>query len=630
MIRLAFDVATSKRLLALRWLLVTVWALSACTEQPLGTAPDEAAPVISRFAAAPAVSSTGSPVGLSWQVSGAESLTLWPDDVDVTGQTAFVVAPRASTTYRLVAENRFGSSRRDVRVEVREPEPIPGAPIVIAFSADPSSVPPGGSVTLSWVVDGATSLELRPGGLDVSEMTSVEVLPTVTTIYVLAATNSAGTTEVAREVVVVTATGEPFAVLVAGQSNAQGVNLAAEDARDFIRARSGVQMLGNDYVWKDAYEPLDDCVGQVDLVSMDPASGCSSFSRNTSGVSFGVSLGNSLSLVTGGPVYMIPAALGGSSLTAWRAVDADDTSTLFGSAITRARLAETQKDASLGRRSGGDAYGAVVWYQGESETTSLSKTTPFVRNTGDLLDAFERELGAPIVLVQLSRRGEAGSGDFVSRNLVYQKVREQQRLMTTGARQPTSSGEVSPSARDRTYLVVTHDLPMSDGRHLSAEGQVELGRRIGLAIRAYLWGEATEGSGPRLERVTKESATVIQVHADRALAPPATSSGAAYGGYFAVFADGAEVAIASIGLEPGNDTVIRITLARAVSGTPQVRYMPPPGTLTDFALDVVRAASCDEPMPGTTHCLPMPAFGFVVADETMQGLRLFYEPDVVE
>ena len=66
-------------------------------------------------------------------------------------------------------------------------------PRIIRFSGSPTSVAPGGAVSLCWQVENATSISLAPGGmsgLKASDCTSVT--PSQTTNYTLTAGNSAG------------------------------------------------------------------------------------------------------------------------------------------------------------------------------------------------------------------------------------------------------------------------------------------------------------------------------------------------------------------------------------------------------------------------------------------------------
>nr|MBA2666903.1 hypothetical protein [Trueperaceae bacterium] len=233
------------------------------------------------------------------------------------------------------------------------------------------------------------------------------------------------------------------------------------------------------------------------------------------------------------------------------------------------------------------------------------------------------------ILVQLPRRGPTGETndpDASKRNLLYQRVRETQRAMARGALD--ASGDVTPQAEAGRHLVVTHDLPLhpGDGRHLAATAQLELGRRVALAVRDHLLGEGVDGSGPQLQRVEKVSNTLVRVHTDRAVAPPGTSGPDAYSGYFRLFSGGAAVPVTFIERDPVDTRVIRLGIA-ATPGAVEVRYMPPPAPLNEVALDVVRSATCTEPMPGTSACLPMAAFGAAVTEATLTALRLLYLGD---
>jgi hypothetical protein len=575
-------------------------------------------PTIDSFTAAPdTVAAAGETVTLSWEVSGATSLLLEPGSVDVTGLAQTTVAPDATTSYVLYATNANGTTARTVQVRVGT------VPVIHAFGTVHGVVNPGLSATLTWQVSEAESLTLfGPGlgaGLAVDALTAytLDALPAGAT-FTLVARN--GSNEVASAPVVAARFVPAVSVLFAGQSNATGRNIPYEEAFAFIQAEDDVHMFGNDYVWKGAYEPLDDCAGQVDSVSDDmhpDGSFC------YSAVSAGVSLGNHLSAATGGSVFLIPAGLGGSETTRWLPSPSDPfaRSTLFGSAAHRARHAHWDRGAPLGHTVDDAAFGAVFWYQGESDTGSVAATDQFAVNTAAIFDRFQSPevLDAPIIIAQLSSRGR---GDL--RNELWQRVRETQRRMETGARTP--SGGVTTESAPRRHLVVTHDLPMVDNSHLSPIGQRELGRRIALAIREHLHGELVDGTGPRLSHIAHHVGTkIVRVHADRAILPPKTTTAAAYSNYFAVFAGGQKRAIESIVLE--SDRVVRITLQEDTTGPVEVRYMPPRETPTTYKIDVIRSATCSHPMPETSLCLPMPAFGAASDEATQQLLRTFVADD---
>ena len=51
-------------------------------------------------------------------------------------------------------------------------------------------------------------------------------------------------------------------------------------------------------------------------------------------------------------------------------------------------------------------------------------------------------------------------------------------------------------------MVVAFDLPLGDGLHLSGEAKRILGLRFALAMRQHVYGEAVDGTGPRLVSVS--------------------------------------------------------------------------------------------------------------------------------
>jgi hypothetical protein len=68
-------------------------------------------------------------------------------------------------------------------------------PVILTFTANPATIAPGGTSTLSWEVIGATQLSISPGIGPVSG-TSVAVQPATRTEYTLTASNAAGTATV--------------------------------------------------------------------------------------------------------------------------------------------------------------------------------------------------------------------------------------------------------------------------------------------------------------------------------------------------------------------------------------------------------------------------------------------------
>ena len=397
-------------------------------------------------------------------------------------------------------------------------------------------------------------------------------------------------------------------VLIAGQSNAVGFGEALLGWPETPFA--GVRMLGNDYVWKDAAEPLDDPTGQVDLVSRE-------FGAR---YSLGTRLGNLLHAATGFETYLIPSSLGGSRVTSpvgawgsWRpAVDTLDRGTLFGSTVYRARVSANLSPnpvsgANLPAEAG--PVTALVWFQGESDAYQAAHRDAFVSATNHVMDAFATEIVAPTIYVQLTTH----HGEVANRQ--QHAIAELQRWLETG---------FGAAARPGFHMVVSHDLPRSDWIHLSAFGQRLLAERVDLAIREHVLGEAVDGTGPRLEELTWSGVTV-RLRTTRTLA-----TGALDPARFTVFEgppsgdlDGAgygtnTVAITGVERDPSDPRGVRITLARTPAQTPHVRYMAPPltgppnstpsdpQTWEQVAVGVVRAAQASGP---SGIGLPLPAFG---------------------
>jgi hypothetical protein len=149
-------------------------------------------PAIQAFSATPDSLNTGATARLKWSAPGATWFYVEADVGNDPGQfftTSAVVKPAATTTYTLTAHNAAGTDVKTLVVPVAAPLP---KPTISSFTAAPSSVVVGGATTLSWAVNGATSLAISP---DVGAVagTRVTVSPTTTTTYTLTAKNSGGT-----------------------------------------------------------------------------------------------------------------------------------------------------------------------------------------------------------------------------------------------------------------------------------------------------------------------------------------------------------------------------------------------------------------------------------------------------
>jgi len=412
-------------------------------------------------------------------------------------------------------------------------------------------------------------------------------------------------------------------ILVAGQSNAVGWD--GNVPSDMVTPADWpeVRMLGNDYVWKGAYEPGDDATGQLDIVSVDAGAGASP----------GVELGRQLAYAPAGSpaagrlVYLIPAALGGSGLSAWNSgVPDTDRSKLFGSAAYRGLMSVGLR-ADPTTANDFDAEGgpvmAVYWYQGETDSRGNTLRNNFSAFTVAVWDGFRTRLDdsgrEPVVIyAQLASHGTSVNGTAgVVLHRQHADVAERQRRLEQGAWvTPTAALDpataIAPQAN--SHMVVTHDLPRSDRIHLSAEGQRELGQRIALAVREHVLGEAVDGTGPRIVDASS-SGNVVTIVTDQVISQTSAPGSSGYADYFTVY-DGppdpgdvdAEVygtntvAITDVRRDPANDHAVRITLASSPSTTPYVRYMRP-------FVDSVTAPRIQDVVRGEASGLPLPAFG---------------------
>jgi hypothetical protein len=169
--------------LAMLALLLALWAYT----RPL---PVE----IVEFAAQPAQITAGETTTLSWTVRNADKVLIEPGlgEFDPNQTRSVQVQPQTTTTYRLIARNRYGEQMREVVVIVQN-APEPPAPVITSFYAEPLQIKRGESVLLRWETQNATELILIPPGQKLDPaMPGFEHRPSRTTEYELIARNAVG------------------------------------------------------------------------------------------------------------------------------------------------------------------------------------------------------------------------------------------------------------------------------------------------------------------------------------------------------------------------------------------------------------------------------------------------------
>jgi hypothetical protein len=149
------------------------------------------APVLT-FSASPTSITNGSSTTLTWSTANATSCTSsggWSGARAASG--SLVVSPTATTTYTLSCTGAGGTDVESVIVSVTS---APGTPAPVAtFSASPTTVSSGGSVTLTWSSTNANTCTGTNFSTSNATSGSAIVNPTTNTTYTLTCTGAGGT-----------------------------------------------------------------------------------------------------------------------------------------------------------------------------------------------------------------------------------------------------------------------------------------------------------------------------------------------------------------------------------------------------------------------------------------------------
>lgn len=159
-------------------------------------------PTVVSFTANPTVITRGQSSTLTYNVEGADTITISGVGA-VQGPSGSVpVTPTQTTTYTLTARNAGGEVTRTATVTVND-APVNPQPSLTACAATPATSPrPGDPVVLSFTATNATAVTISPGIGNVPVAGGVTVRPAQTTTYVVTATGGAGTTAATCNIVV--------------------------------------------------------------------------------------------------------------------------------------------------------------------------------------------------------------------------------------------------------------------------------------------------------------------------------------------------------------------------------------------------------------------------------------------
>jgi hypothetical protein len=120
----------------------------------------------------------GAHIVLQWQTQNADSVSI-SGIGSVPASGTQVISPTVTTTYTLTATNANGQTVRSVTINVD-----PAASSIVSFTANPSSISAGQTVTLAWSTQDATWASIDGIGA-VTPNGTLDVSPMVTTTYTL-------------------------------------------------------------------------------------------------------------------------------------------------------------------------------------------------------------------------------------------------------------------------------------------------------------------------------------------------------------------------------------------------------------------------------------------------------------
>jgi hypothetical protein len=156
------------------------------------------APLIASFTATPSSITTGQPSTLQWNVTGATLASIDQSIGIVNLSGTRTVYPATTTTYTLTASNGTGYVTASATVAVT----TLNVPVIISFTANPTSISAGWPASLQWNVSGADLVSINQGINTVLSTGTRNVYPTSTTVYTLIATNSQGSVTASVTIVV--------------------------------------------------------------------------------------------------------------------------------------------------------------------------------------------------------------------------------------------------------------------------------------------------------------------------------------------------------------------------------------------------------------------------------------------
>jgi len=179
--------------------------------------------VIGTFSSSPSTINSGGTSILSWNVTGANSVSIDNGIGMVNAAGSMAVSPATSTVYTISATNSAGTVTRSATTTVNSASlpPVGMKPAIIGFSSNLNS---DGTSILSWNVTGANSVSIDQGIGQVNAAGTRLVSTAAPTVYTLSATNYTGTVYKSVATTVNSASAQPAIVGFSSNLNSDGTS----------------------------------------------------------------------------------------------------------------------------------------------------------------------------------------------------------------------------------------------------------------------------------------------------------------------------------------------------------------------------------------------------------------------
>ena len=186
-----YEIPNQARATALEMNNFGTWASSQTVKTTIDNdCTNDPAPSCDSFTSTPSTIVVGGNANLAWQTTNASRVVINNGVGEVAADGTVSVSPLTTTTYQLTA---FGTQNRTVTCNVPVTVSEDPVPVCEFFTASPSTLPAnGGSVTLNWKLNGATSASIAPTIGSVATQGSQTTNVTSNTTFILTGTDADG------------------------------------------------------------------------------------------------------------------------------------------------------------------------------------------------------------------------------------------------------------------------------------------------------------------------------------------------------------------------------------------------------------------------------------------------------